>query len=143
MVSAHSNKDTFKHLGCITRIQDHAVFVTLTQNVHCDSCQVKSACGVSESRSNEIEIQNPKGQFSPNEEVQVILRKGVGLNAVFWAYLFPFIILMTVLLTASAFLPEWQAGLLALGFLAPYYVVVHRLNAYFKQKLRISIVKLA
>jgi len=136
------NKESFTHLGCVSKIAGESVFVTLTQNVHCASCNAKSACGVSETKTKEIEIINPIGTFKVNEEVQVVLTRGVGMNAVFWAYIAPFLLLLSVLLTTSTFLSEWQSGLLALGTLVPYYFVLHQLNSFFKKKLRVSIVKL-
>lgn len=137
------NNKTFTHLGSVSKIQGSSVFVTLSQNVHCSSCNAKSACGVSESETKEIEIVNPIDSFEVNELVQVELKKGTGMNAVFWAYVFPFLLLMAVLLGTSAFLPEWQSGLLALIVLVPYYLILHQMNAFFKKKLRVSIVKLS
>lgn len=136
-------KEIFTHLGSVSKIRGNSVFVILSQNVHCSSCNAKSACGVSESQTKELEIVNPVDTFKVNELVQVELKKGVGMNAVFWAYVAPFILLMTVLLATSAFLPEWQSGLLALIILVPYYLVLHQMNAFFKKKLRVSIVKLS
>ena len=136
-------KEIFTHLGNVSKIRGTSVFVTLSQNVHCDSCNAKSACGVSETKTKEIEIANPVDTFEVNELVQIELKKGVGMNAVLWAYVFPFLLLMTVLLATSTFLPEWQSGVLALIILVPYYLVLHQMNAFFKKKLRVSIVKLS
>lgn len=136
------HKETFTHLGTVSKVSGNSVFVALAQNVHCESCRAKSACGVSESKTKEIEVPHPSESFNINENVQVVLKKQSGMKAVFWAYIFPFILLITVLLTASLFLSEWQAGFLALAILAPYYLVLHRLNAFFQKKLKVAIVKL-
>ena len=97
---------------------------------------------MSESRNKEVEIENSANLFRINESVNVVIKKDLGLKAVFWAYVFPFLLLISVLLVSSVFLPEWQAGLLALLVLIPYYIVLHYLNAYFKKKFKISVIKL-
>ncbi|MBT8272089.1 MAG: SoxR reducing system RseC family protein [Flavobacteriaceae bacterium] len=134
--------DTFIHPGKVSGVSGDSVIVTLDQNVHCDSCRIKSACGMSESRSKEIEVSNSAEPFSMNEDVNVVIRKDLGLKAVFWAYVFPFILLISVLLVSSIFLSEWQAGLLALGVLVPYYIMLHYLDSFFRKKFEISILKL-
>ena len=141
MESLASNNNTFIHSGTVSRLSGDSVFVSLDPNIHCDSCRAKSACGISESKSKEIEITDPNASFKINEDVKVVINKAMGLKAVFWAYLFPFILLTSVLVVASLFLVEWQAGLLALGTLVPYYALLHYTRSFFKQKFKISVFK--
>ena len=138
-----SNDNTFVHTGTVSSVSRDSVIVSLDQNVHCESCAAKSACGVSDSRTRELEVTNSDNTFSINEPVRVIIRKDLGLKAVFWAYVFPFILMLAVLLTVSLFLEEWLAGLLALGILLPYYFVLNRLNSFFRKKFRVSVLKVA
>jgi sigma-E factor negative regulatory protein RseC len=77
-----------------------------------------------------------------DESVQVFLKKGLGLKAVFWAYVFPFILLFAVLLIASALYQEWLAGLLAIGVLIPYYLLLYVLKNSFKSAFKVSVSKL-
>ncbi|MBT8263970.1 MAG: SoxR reducing system RseC family protein [Muriicola sp.] len=142
MKSLASNNNTFIHSGTVSRISGSSVFVSLDQNIHCDSCRAKSACGISESKTKEVEITNAEASFKLNEQVNVVLNKALGLKAVFWAYVFPFILLTTVLVIASLFLPEWQAGLAAIGILVPYYILIHSLSSFFKKKFKVSVLKL-
>ncbi|MBT8261336.1 MAG: SoxR reducing system RseC family protein [Bacteroidia bacterium] len=142
MESLASNNNTFVHSGTVSRISGNSVFVSLDPNIHCDSCRAKSACGISDSKSKEIEITDPSASFTINEHVEVVINRALGLKAVFWAYLFPFILLTCVLVIASSFLPEWQAGLLALGILVPYYALLHYTKSFFKRKFKISVLKL-
>ena len=109
-------------------------------NVHCESCRAKAACGVSENRK-EIEVFDSGGSYALNEPVEVVLKKDLGNKAVFWAYIFPFLLMLSTLLTASLFVREWIAGVLSLLILAPYYLLVFLLRDYFKSTFRISIVR--
>lgn len=137
-----------KHSGAISKITNSTITVSLEANINCEGCKAKAACGVSESSSKEIEIENPnqleqtKERFTLNEEVAVEMQEELGLKAVFWAYLFPFILLVSVLVLASLFFSEGQAGLIALSVLVPYYVLLYLLHAFFKKKFKVSILKM-
>ena len=48
MGSIPSHTDVFVHSGVVSRVEGHSVTVTLDQNLHCESCRAKGACGVSD-----------------------------------------------------------------------------------------------
>ncbi len=138
-----------RHSGAISRITSSTITVSLEENINCEGCKAKAACGASESNSKEIEIDNPNmihaepvKPFQLHEQVDVVMQEELGLKAVFWAYVFPFILLIAVLLISSVFVAEWQAGLLALAVLGPYYFSLHYLNSFFKKKFKVSILKM-
>jgi sigma-E factor negative regulatory protein RseC len=136
-----SNKNTFVHSGIISKINSNSVIVSLEQDLHCESCRAKSACGISESNTKEIEIINSNDSFKINEQVNVILKKALGLKAVFWAYVFPFILMFSTLIIASSFFKEWIAGVLSLVVLLPYYLTLYLLKNTLKHVFQISILK--
>lgn len=142
MKSQETENSTFVHAGKVSRITNDTVFVSLDDNIHCESCRAKAACGISESKNKEIEILDPGQRFEINENVNVVLKKALGLKAVFWAYVFPFILVISVLIIASQLMLEWQAGLIALFSLVPYYGLLHLLNSFFRKKLKVSVLKL-
>jgi len=141
MSSQQKNKDIFVHAGIISKINSDSVIVTLEQNIHCESCHVKGTCGVSESSTKEIEVPNSSDFFKINERVDVILKKALGLKAVFWAYVFPFILMFFTLIIASSFLKEWLAGVLSLIILVPYYLMLYFLKNTLKSSFKMSILK--
>ena len=126
----------------LSKISNDSITVSLKGNLHCEACNAKSACGVSESGTKEIEIQSLEQSVNLHENVEVFLKKELGLKAVFWAYVFPFLLLFTVLLGASAFYPEWIAGLLSLGVLIPYYLLLYALKNTFKNAFKVSVSKI-
>lgn len=141
MSSPQKNKDTFAHSGFISKINSDSVIVTLEQNIHCDSCRAKSSCGISDSNTKEIEVLDSSDSFKINEQVDVILKKVLGLKAVFWAYVFPFILMFSTLIIASVFWKEWIAGVLSLLILIPYYLVLYLLKNTLKSAFKILILK--
>lgn len=134
--------DAFVHSGVVTRIDGASVFVALDPNLHCESCRARGACGVSDSGSREVEITAPQGAFRLNEPVEVVLKKDLGNKALFWAYLYPFILMILTLFITSLWLPEWMAGLVSLFVLIPYYLSIALLKKYFKRTFKISILKI-
>ena len=132
-----------KHEGVVSKITNDVVTISLKGNINCEACNAKAACGVSESNSKEIEISNSTQPLKLNENVEVLLKKNLGLKAVFWAYVFPFILLLTVLLIASTLFQEWIAGLLSIAVLIPYYFMLYVLRSTFKKAFKLSILKMA
>ena len=135
------NKDTFVHSGVISKISGEYVIVTLEQNIHCESCKAKASCGISESVTKEVIVYNAKDPFKVNEQVQVVLKKTLGFKAVFWAYVFPFLLMLFTLIIASTFLTEWVAGVLSILVLLPYYLTLYYLKNNLKSVFKISILK--
>ncbi|MFI1773008.1 SoxR reducing system RseC family protein [Thalassobellus citreus] len=142
MNSQSSNKNTFTHAGVVSKIGDESIVVSLEQNVHCESCRAKAACGISESNTKNIEIANLDDCYKINEPVRVALKKALGFKAVFWAYVFPFILMFFTLIIASIYLKEWIAGLLSLAILIPYYLTLYFLKNTLKSAFKISILKI-
>lgn len=133
--------NVFIHPGVVSEIRDRSIIVSLDKNIHCESCSAKGACGVSDTGSKHVEIMDSEGSFKLNDPVEVILRKNLGHKAVFWAYIFPFILMLVTLLTTSYLFSEWIAGLLSLLVLIPYFTMVYSLKNYFKRTFRISVLK--
>ena len=135
------NKEGIKHEGYISNITSDLITVSLNGNINCEGCKAQSACGVSDSNDKEIEIVNNNQSFQLNESVDVVLEKSLGLKAVFLAYVFPFLLIMTSLVITSNFLKEWIAGLVSLFTLIPYYFTLYLLKNSFQKAFRISILK--
>lgn len=137
-----TNNNMFVHSGVISKITGDSVTVTLEQNIHCEACHAKGSCGISDSETKQIEILNPLDSFKINEPVSVELKKSLGFKAVFWAYVFPFILMFTALILASSFVKEWIAGLVSLFVLIPYYIMLYYLKNTFKKAFEISVLKI-
>ncbi len=139
--SYKKKKDTIKHEGIISKISKNTITISLKGNVNCEGCKAQSACGVSDTNDKEIEIENPTQSFQLHETVDLVLNRELGLKAVFWAYVFPFILMFLVLILTSLFLKEWVAGLVSLFVLVPYYFMLFVLKDTFKKAFQLSILK--
>lgn len=132
----------FVHSGMVSQIHGSSIIVTLDKNVHCESCSAKGVCGISDTASKEVEINDPDVSFKLNEPVEVVLKKNLGHKAVFWAYIFPFILMLSTLLISSLLFAEWIAGLLSILILIPYYSTIYALKDYFKKTFSISVLRI-
>lgn len=135
------SRDIVNHEGIVSKISKSTITISLKGNVNCEGCKAQSACGVSDSNDKEIEVLNPIQSFQINEAVEVILKKELGLKAVFWAYVFPFILMAVVLVVTSFLFEEWVAGLLSLFILLPYYFMLYVLKDSFQKVFQVSILK--
>mgnify|MGYP002712973124 CR=1 FL=1 len=131
-----------RHDGYVSKVNNNQVTVTLLGNINCEACHAKGACGMAETEAKQIEIESTQ-PFQLNDNVEVCLNKGLGLKAVFWAYVCPFILLISTLFISSLYLEEWLAGLLSLAILVPYYTMLFVLRQTFKKAFQISVLKLA
>ena len=136
-----TNKNFIVHIGEISKINHKTVTVSLDNDVQCETCKAKSACGISGSNKKEIEIKNNFKFLQINEKVSAIMRKELGMKAVFFAYIFPFILMFITLIISSIYFKEWLAGLLSIFILIPYYTVIYLLKNSLGNYFNISIVK--
>lgn len=128
-----------KHNGFISKISKNSVTVSLIGNMNCDACNGKAACGISESNVKEIEIFDIRKSFGLNDQVDVVMEKSLGLKAVFWMYIFPFLLMIFTLIGAMAVFAEWLAGLLSLLILIPYYLTIYFFRNAFKKAFKFYI----
>jgi sigma-E factor negative regulatory protein RseC len=136
-----SNLDNYiEHQGTVSRISNDTLTVTLQGNIHCEGCKAQSACGVSDSNDKEIEVPI-NDSYQINEPVKVLMQRQLGMQAVFWAYLFPFILLVSVLFISVNFVEEWLAGVLALAILIPYFVILYLTKSLFKKVFEVTVLK--
>ena len=130
-----------KHDGYISKIENNRAIVTLNGNINCEACHAKGSCGMAETEAKQIEVEVSQ-PLQLHDNVEVFLGKSLGLKAVFWAYVVPFILLISTLIVANQFFKEWIAGLLSLVVLIPYYVLLFVFRNSFKKAFKISVLKL-
>jgi sigma-E factor negative regulatory protein RseC len=137
-----SKKDGFViHDGYVSKINDDSVTVTLKGDINCEACHVKGSCGMAETEAKQIEV-DASEPFQLNDNVEVFLNKSLGLKAVFWAYVFPFMLLISTLVITNMYVDEWLAGLLSLVILIPYYTILYVLRQTYKKAFKISVLKI-
>ena len=115
------------HTGKITGITPEFTTVEIVSSSACSSCHAKVLCGMSEDKIKTIMVPtDPYASYSGGDEVKVLLKKTMGLKAVWISYVIPLAILMILILSLSAVtVHEVYAGLGAVAGVALYYLVIY------------------
>jgi sigma-E factor negative regulatory protein RseC len=113
------------HDGVIEHIEGGVAHVKINSESACAACHAKGVCGAADQEEKFIDIQLGETPYIKGESVQVLVAKRLGFKAVALGYVYPFIILMAVLVGLTAIgTNELRAGLIALLSLPPYYLVL-------------------
>ena len=135
--------ESVNHTGIVDKIDKERVFVRITQRSACAACHAHGLCTASEAKEKIIEIADRSGQFSLNEEVMICGESTMGLQAVTLAFVFPFVIVLLVIMVGTALhLKETVCGLAGLAFLIPYYYVLYLTREKLKRRFTFTLKKL-
>lgn len=127
------------HEGIVTSISESSVFVSISAKSACSGCHAKSSCGM---LGSEVKIVEVKGDYDvkPGETVNVRMAQSTGFKALTFGYILPFMALFLVLITLiSLKIPELTAGLMAIGALLPYYLVLYLFRKKLDEKFTFTI----
>lgn len=115
-----------KHKAIVKEVSGSALIVTITNQSACASCHVNGACTMADVKEKEIEIESFQGNYVQGQEVSVLFQESLGFKALFYGYILPFILVLSMLIILySVTKNEVVAGLTALGALLPYYSVLY------------------
>jgi sigma-E factor negative regulatory protein RseC len=126
------------HKGIIRKGENGTTQVELLDAVNCDACSAKGGCQLGAARDHVYQLEQA-GDYRDGDLVEVELSEQLAVGALFWAYLFPFIVLFAGLVILLQFFSEGLAGLIAIVFLAIYYIMVYLNKRYFEKKFQLKI----
>ena len=114
------------HEGIVTNINGDDVEIKILSKSACASCNIKTACNMSEMQEKIITIAAPKDrELSVGQEVNVSIALGQANKAVIFAYVIPSIILISMIFILNSFkIDEGINALISIGSLVPYYLVL-------------------
>ena len=112
------------HSGRIVAIDSQAITVEFVTEDACASCKASALCGMSEGKVKVLQVPAQLG-FEVGEEVNILLKRSMGLKAVWLAYVLPLVIMVAVLLGLTALgLSELVAGLCGIAAVGLWYLVL-------------------
>lgn len=119
-------KDQISHTGKILEITPETTTVEITVSSACAACHAKGMCGVSEEKEKVIVLPtDPYASYEVGDEVYVMLKKSMGMKAVWISYVIPLLILLILVLSLSSVIGnEAYVGLAAIAGVALYYFVI-------------------
>ncbi len=124
---------SIEHSGVIKEITPNTIKVSLLNVSGCASCHTKSTCSVSDVDNKIIDVVNTGEKFHAGDKVKIAFEKSLGPLALLLGYIFPFIVLMAVLLISlSVTNDEVFSGLASLLSTGVYYIFL----TLFRKKLK-------
>ncbi len=145
MKTDSGKEKVIRHSGRVLGVSGERVDVLMVSESACASCKVKSACGMSESTEKLVTVCTPyAAAYREGEEVFVSIRQSMGMKAVFYVYMLPFLLVLGALiaLIEGAGVREEAAGLAALGVLAVYYGVLWLFRRRIEREISFEIEKI-
>ena len=131
--------DHISHIGIVTNCDEKKAIVQLLDSEECDSCTLKGICGVDDDRSR---FEVPQQGLHVGDQVSLELSASAGLEAMFWAYGLPFLLMIAVIIGgAYAGVEEKWIGILSLFILIPYYLILSVFKKILKSHMDLNIIK--
>ncbi len=130
-----------QHQGIVESISGTHLSVRIIQSSACSGCHAKGYCSSADSKEKIIDIiDNSSSSYVVGERVMVVGEMSMGMKAVFWAFVLPFLILVSSLFICMAITgDELFAGILSLSLLVPYYFIIWLNKTRLKQKFSFTI----
>ena len=125
------------HPGVVVHSADGHVQVKMEVISACASCEAHARCTFSEKKDKIVDIDTPDWrQYTPGDQVTVIINSGHGLLAVLIAYVLPALLILAVFALLYALrLPELWIALITILVVCIYgwvlYLMRHRLQRKF------------
>ncbi len=133
--------DHISHIGTVTHHQGDQAIVQLMQQEECHSCRMKYFCGVTDEERARFEI--PVENLKVGDRVTLEISPHVGFKALFWAYLFPFLLILIILIGGALLgIAEQWSGLFSLLVLPPYFLTLSRYRKQLKSQLNLKVSRL-
>ena len=121
------------HIGKIVAIDADFITVEIVAESACATCHASGLCGTADATHKAITVPATLGSWEVGQEVRVFLKRSMGFKAVWLAYAIPLAVLLAVLLGLNAAgMSELASGLIAIGAVGIYYLVLW----FFRDKLR-------
>ena len=117
--------NTIKHQGIVENISGSHLQVRIVQTSACASCSIKGHCSSADTKEKLIDVIDESSSYQPGDRVWVTGELSMGVMAVLFAFIFPFLILIISLFVFMAIWnDELRSALCALALLVPYYYIL-------------------
>lgn len=127
------DKKTVSHKGVVQKVNEDHVEIKIISESACAKCHVKSFCSASDMSEKIVEAIT-KEVLEKGDKVEIVMEEKLGWIAVFFTFLFPFLILISTLIGILTITKdELIAGISSFLILVPYYLVLYFLRDRFKK----------
>jgi len=118
--------DTIQHQGIVESINGSHIRVRIMQTSSCAACSAKGHCSSADNKEKIVDIYESDEFYKKGDEVIICGTMSMGNQAVFIAFILPFIILIISLFVLMYLTNdnELLSALISLALLFPYYIII-------------------
>ncbi len=128
-----------EHEGVIKSVEDGRIKVSIISESACASCHARGACSAADLSEKEITVIT-SDKFYLGDKVSVVSSSYQGLQATWWAYIMPLILVVAVLaISFNITNNENLSGALALLALVPYFIGIYLAQKKLRSKFTFSV----
>jgi sigma-E factor negative regulatory protein RseC len=115
-----------EQMGTVEEVTSHIIKVRIHREASCGHCSASGMCYLGEGSERIIEIGDFSSDIKTGDIVGVKISRNMGNKAIILGYLVPlFILLSSLIIYNSLFSKDWLIGLLSLGTLAPWFIILY------------------
>jgi len=115
-----------EHEGIIEHIDGDIAHVKIGSVSACASCHAKGGCSAADQEEKYLDVPLHGVAYKQGDPVNVQIAQHLGFRAVLLGYVYPFLLLMAVLIAMlTAGVAELRAGTIALLSIVPYYLLLY------------------
>lgn len=122
-----------KHKGIVKQKKDDKAFISIIENINCSSCRAKNVCSVATVKDDLLYFEDKENILLCGDLVNVAITHNKAFKAVFYAYIFPFLILVTIIFILSTKFSEFTTGIIAICGTFLYFFILFFLNQIWKK----------
>lgn len=141
----NQNSEPIRQSATIVRVDETEVEVEVCRPEACAACKARSVCsegGSAEGGGRRMTLANDGQGYTVGERVTLVMRRSAGFKAVIIAYFIPVCLIVAALLVfQQTEMRETVAGLVTLGIVGIYYLVVRLFRTKLKGEMTIEIEK--
>jgi len=132
-----------EHRGVVESFVNNIVRVGFVSHAACSSCHAKGVCSVSEVDSKYVEVKSAGSNWEIGESVIILLERKLGFKALWFGYVLPLLVLLTgMIITYAITGKDGLAGLVAIGVLIPYYLLLYLFRGFLTNKFQFTLKKI-
>jgi positive regulator of sigma E activity len=136
------NNNFVSHSGIVQNIDHENIEVMIISESACSACKSKKVCTISDMKEKSIYLKTNNQSYKVGEKVNVIMEEKLGFYATIFAYVLPFILMISILLIGTySKMSEPLMGILVIVFLVMYYLILYLFRKQFEKKMSFKIEK--
>ena len=128
--------------GIIEKVTDDTLEIRIKCMSSCECCSGRENCGIKSQISKILKIKADvdNKKYREGQEVELSVSLKTGIVSLFFAYILPLILVVSVLCISLYFTnSETASAIYSLSILFPYYFLLFYLNSWLKKRLEIKI----